>query len=890
MNLFCKDCKKVFPVPPDSAVPGNVTCPKCGKEYAVSEEKIFTGRVIGGDFLVESFIGKGGMGDIYLAKQISLDREVALKILQNKFSEDGEYIDGLFHEARAAAKVSHPNVVQAYAVGEEDGIFYFAMEYIRGETFKQILQREKKISSERALKVVREIAGAIDAAWREQRLVHQDIKPDNIMLDANGFAKLADLGLARKAGVNDEHAQAGDEVMGTPQYISPEQLTGVPTDVRSDIYSLGATFYHLVTGRFAYLADTIEEMSRKHVEGHLESPNTVDPDIPDSVNAIIVKMMARHIEERYQTPQELIKDIDKAMQDGLSGKKAAPPSINLKLKKNSVVQTGRKTLSAAAGQIAISPKAIPVVANGAKKPAAIVSTAKQVVSAESASSSDVKSVDVAVSSKVAAQANVKTAEQTVKSAIPDGETKTSAGSDSEHVNEKGTPAVDSVNPETDKKTEQSNEHKSVRSALIAKHNDAAVSADEQEEFDELFADTPVSSPKKSKLLPIILFSCAAVLLLAISAVIVICSCSDKAWMPGFAKSCGGKLNSARKELIGKIFSGKSVKVEKSEKNISSKVDKKTSEPEKKVPETRKEFLDKVDKFLSLYRNNPEQKAQWHKLMQPEVSYFMSAQTDVERRSAKPLILIWHHVDDMIVFSPYRQKAQAARIERIRQAEEKARIAREAEELRVRREQEKKAAEQARIEQESKKIEKERQQHLAVLKKELYSLVTPLFDGAWVIFRGGDDSAYLNALQNIKQYNIPYAENNDEQKVINAYKKHVAAIQKCVTDFKNFVDKVADVSDKVITIRIRNGNRRQVVQMLGLSVDGTLTYRPIGGKKTVATDLKSQRGLALSTPLKVIKDLKNVDFYTLLIRGGSVKELLSKAPTNEWKSMCNKISL
>ena len=272
MKIYCAKCNHVFSaeVPADG---DSVPCPKCGAPVKFPENKLGPGTVIG-DFVIERALSKGGMGEVFLAKQISLDRPVALKVLQDKFLDDKEYVDSLFREARAAGKISHPNIVQAYAVGEEDGIFYFAMEFIRGETLKQILKREKKLEFTMAARIIREIAGALDAAWREQKLVHQDIKPDNIMLDGNGFAKLADLGLARVAST-DQDEEVGDEVMGTPQYISPEQLTGIPTDVRSDIYSLGATFYQFVTGRFPYVADTAEEIAKAFPNIHVRYVNSI---------------------------------------------------------------------------------------------------------------------------------------------------------------------------------------------------------------------------------------------------------------------------------------------------------------------------------------------------------------------------------------------------------------------------------------------------------------------------------------------------------------------------------------------------------------------------------------------------------------------------------------
>ena len=135
MKLYCTKCQKPFSVAADAEPNSSVACPVCNESYTVPESHTAPGVVIG-DFLIESLLSRGGMGEVFVARQISLDREVALKILQDKFTNDKEYVDGLFYEARAAAKVNHPNIVQAYAVGEEDGIYYFAMELIRGETFK----------------------------------------------------------------------------------------------------------------------------------------------------------------------------------------------------------------------------------------------------------------------------------------------------------------------------------------------------------------------------------------------------------------------------------------------------------------------------------------------------------------------------------------------------------------------------------------------------------------------------------------------------------------------------------------------------------------------------------------------------------------------------------
>ncbi len=330
MRIYCEKCKKVFEAekPEDGKA---AVCTFCKAEVPFPESSTSPGAVVG-DFLIEKEISRGGMGVVFLARQLSLDRPVALKILQAKFLDDKEYVESFLNEARAAGRINHPNVVQAYAVGEESGIFYFAMEYIRGKTMKEILKDEKTIEFRQAAKIIKEVASALECAWRDEKLVHQDIKPDNIMLDANGFAKLADLGLARVAGNNDKESCEGDEVLGTPQYISPEQLTGIPTDVRSDIYSLGATFYQFITGRFPYVADTAEEIAKLHVAGHLQPPKEVNPALPDELNVIIMKMMARNIEDRYQTPAPLIKALEIYLQHsapGIGG--AAVPQLKFRL-------------------------------------------------------------------------------------------------------------------------------------------------------------------------------------------------------------------------------------------------------------------------------------------------------------------------------------------------------------------------------------------------------------------------------------------------------------------------------------------------------------------------------------------------------------------------------
>lgn len=305
MRFQCPECKGIVSVD-DADMGSTVQCGHCGKPVSAPSSRTAPGSVIG-DFIIMHEIGRGGMGIVYLAHQISLDRPAALKVLSAAYAKNADFVIGFIKEARAAAKLNHPNIVQAYAVGDDDGIFYFAMEYVDGETMKNMLKRERIISVDQAISIVQQIAEALDYAWEEEKLVHRDIKPDNIMLTASGRAKLADLGLAKvgdDTGINDN-----DEVMGTPQYISPEQLTGDPLDNRTDIYSLGATFYQFLTGRFPYEGANAVEITRQHLYGTLIPANKINPDVPEDVALVVEKMMAKDPAQRYQSAAQLAEDL-----------------------------------------------------------------------------------------------------------------------------------------------------------------------------------------------------------------------------------------------------------------------------------------------------------------------------------------------------------------------------------------------------------------------------------------------------------------------------------------------------------------------------------------------------------------------------------------------------
>ncbi len=292
----------------ESDAGGRIVCPACAKTVAIPATRFDNGCIIG-DFIIQSRIGAGAAGTVFLAQQISLEREVALKVLSHKnMTEKG--VTTFLNEARAAAKLSHVNLVQSYAVGEDDGYSYMAMTYIKGETLKSRLKREKRIPIDEALHIVQQVAEALHYAWTESRLIHRDVKPDNIMLTDDGIAKLTDLGLA----MNQKDWSEDMDISGSPSYMSPEQFAGEPLDTRSDIYSLGVTLYQMITGSLPFRAVSISTLANQHFNQKPEPPEHFVPGLPATVSALIRKMMAKKPAKRFADMEELLEAIWKLRQ------------------------------------------------------------------------------------------------------------------------------------------------------------------------------------------------------------------------------------------------------------------------------------------------------------------------------------------------------------------------------------------------------------------------------------------------------------------------------------------------------------------------------------------------------------------------------------------------
>ena len=261
------------------------------------------GKTVGG-YQVVARIGQGGMGSVYRSRQLSMDREVALKVLNQDLAQNKDFIKSFLQEARLAGQLTHPALVQIHDVGEADGILYYSMELIDGETVNDILKREGKLNVARTLDIAIGVSEALSAAQRH-KIVHQDIKPHNIMVDRRGNVKLADLGLATLAGQPRPADKRPDVLMGTPLYMAPEQSKKGRIDTRTDIYALGTTLFHMLTGRVPFEGPNSLVVLTKHMTQERPDPRQYDVTIPGALAELIMNMMAIDMTMRPGDPKEL---------------------------------------------------------------------------------------------------------------------------------------------------------------------------------------------------------------------------------------------------------------------------------------------------------------------------------------------------------------------------------------------------------------------------------------------------------------------------------------------------------------------------------------------------------------------------------------------------------
>ncbi len=258
-------------------------------------------------------LGAGAMASVYLAKQTSLDRLVAIKILPRRYSGDANFIERFYKEGRAAAKLSDPNIVGAFDVGQVGDQHFFVMEYIDGETVYERIIKAKRLKERDALTITRQVASALKHA-HARGFIHRDIKPKNIVMTKSNIAKLADLGLARAISDKKSAEAEKNKAFGTPYYISPEQIRGaIEIGPPADIYGLGATFYHMLTGRVPFQGANPTQVMQNHLSAELVPPDQVVSGISQSTAEIVEMMMMKSPRDRYQTAEELLEDIDHAL-------------------------------------------------------------------------------------------------------------------------------------------------------------------------------------------------------------------------------------------------------------------------------------------------------------------------------------------------------------------------------------------------------------------------------------------------------------------------------------------------------------------------------------------------------------------------------------------------
>ena len=266
------------------------------------------GMMIGDRYEILEKIGTGGMSDVYKAKCHKLNRYVAIKVLKQEFSENANFVSKFRTEAQAAAGLMHPNIVNVYDVGEENGIYYIVMELVEGITLKKYIEKKARLSFKEAVSIAIQVSMGIEAA-HNNHIIHRDIKPQNIIISKDGKVKVTDFGIAKAATSN----TITSNVMGSVHYTSPEQARGGYSDEKSDVYSLGITIFEMLTGRVPFNGETTVAIAIKHIQEELPSPKEFVPEIPASVEGIVLKCCQKSPDRRYQNMQELIADLKQSL-------------------------------------------------------------------------------------------------------------------------------------------------------------------------------------------------------------------------------------------------------------------------------------------------------------------------------------------------------------------------------------------------------------------------------------------------------------------------------------------------------------------------------------------------------------------------------------------------
>ena len=284
------------------------------------------GQKINDRYEIIKTIGEGGMANVYLANDTILDRKVAIKVLRGDLSNDEKFIRRFKREALSVSNLSHPNIVEVYDVGEEDGNYYIVMEYIEGKTLKQLLQKRGALTLNEVIDIMTQLTDGLAHA-HEAYIIHRDIKPQNIMIEDNGLVKITDFGIAM--ALNSTQLTQTNSVMGSVHYLPPEQANGKGSTVKSDIYSLGILMYELLTGSVPFEGESAVSIALKHFQNDIPSVRQRHPEIPQPLENVVLKATAKEITDRYKTVNEMYADISTSLNPERANEPIFTPSAML---------------------------------------------------------------------------------------------------------------------------------------------------------------------------------------------------------------------------------------------------------------------------------------------------------------------------------------------------------------------------------------------------------------------------------------------------------------------------------------------------------------------------------------------------------------------------------
>ena len=300
VTITCPKCGNLIDVTGLEAGDG-ITCPYCANEFPVTRQF--------GNFLLERQVGSGGMGAVFLGRDMTLNREVAVKVLKKELVSDEKFLATFLREAEITASLNHPNIVQVYAFGQHEGVYYMVVEYISNGSLDDKIAERGQITELEGIEIGIAVARGLEAALNRGGLIHRDIKPGNLLFNANNTPKVVDFGLSLSYETTDHF---DGEIWGTPYYVAPEKLEREPETFKSDLYSLGATLFHAMSGRPPYEGEDPNSVAMMHLSGNVISLKAFAPDISDQTASAVAKAMARYPDDRHESYAEFISQLEDA--------------------------------------------------------------------------------------------------------------------------------------------------------------------------------------------------------------------------------------------------------------------------------------------------------------------------------------------------------------------------------------------------------------------------------------------------------------------------------------------------------------------------------------------------------------------------------------------------